>query len=434
MSDSAKQTESRRRLLDDHAAVPQGALRRLWRAGKSALELTATLRKVGAGRDWDEAALQQAIGQLGELRGLAMKAGQMLGYLDASLPESVRASLSVLQTAAPTTPYETVAATIEAALGARAPQLLARLEPVPIAAASIGQVHRGVLPDGTAVAVKVRHPGIAEAIAADFRSASVGSVMGTLIGGAGIPAMIDEARQTFAEECDFALEARRQTRFAEIFAGDPDVVIPAVEAAWSTPDVLVTRFCDGTGLDAWLAGGPSQAARDRVGVALFRFWMQTLYAHGLFHGDPHPGNFAVDDTGRVIVYDFGCVREIPEALRLGLGTLAAATRQDDLDAMARAITQLGGEAPRALETRLQLRRLLRGFFGPLLTSGPRAMSFDEGAESKSVLADKRTILALRLPPRMLFLFRLRFGLFSVLAKLGAVADWAALESRWASTL
>jgi predicted unusual protein kinase regulating ubiquinone biosynthesis (AarF/ABC1/UbiB family) len=407
-------------LLGSEAEVTTSSLRRLWRSGRHLGGLLL------GSAELDEKQLAKLVGTLGELKGVAMKAGQMLGYVDAGLPPEVRAALSLLQTAAPTTPLPIVKRILVASGAA---DQLAWLEPIPLAAASIGQVHRGRLSDGTEVAVKVRHPDIEKALAADFRSAAVGAVLGRAMGGATVPDLIGEARTAFLEECDFALEGRRQERFRALHAGDPVVIVP--EVVWSAPDVLVSRFCAGRGLDAFLADNPSQAERDRMGEALFRFWMASLYREGLFHGDPHPGNFAFTSDGKLVIYDFGCVREFAPAQRRAFADLAAATRADDPAALADAFTRLGGRAPRDAQSLANLRRWMRGFFGPLLQPGRRRIAPDEGVDARRVMRDKRAILALQPPGRMLFLFRLRFGLYAVLSRLAAEVDWCALESELA---
>jgi predicted unusual protein kinase regulating ubiquinone biosynthesis (AarF/ABC1/UbiB family) len=427
----------RAELLGDEHVVPTSGLGRLWRSGRSALSVGAQLVRGRRGQALDDATIAKVVRDLGQLRGIAMKLGQMLSYVDHSVPAELRSMMALLQTSAPITPLAVVAQTLRAEHGeARAEALLATLSPSPIAVASIGQVHRARLPDGSGtggreVAVKVSHPNIARAIAADFRAAAIGRVVAAVAGAGSVPEMIDEARTAFLEECDLGLEAARQRRFARLFAGDPTIVVPPVEEAWSTERVLVTRWTPGATLDAFLARGPSQRERDVAGEALFRFWMRTLYRDGLFHGDPHPGNFAFREDGRIAVYDFGCVRELDAPLRLGFARLAAATRADDVDAMAAALESLGGAAPRSSDGRAHMRRLLRGFFAPLLVDARRRIGLDEGAEGRDVLRDKRAVLAMRLPPRMLFLFRLRFGLYAVLARLGAEANWAGLERAWA---
>ena len=428
----------RERLLATEGALPTGALGRLWRGGRSAAGVGAALLKGRRGEALDEAALAALTLRLGELKGLAMKAGQMVGYFDTSVPPELRAALSLLQTAAPTTPFVEVERVVREALGPRAEELLASMERAPVAVASIGQVHRARLADGTCVAVKVRHPGIEQAMVADFRGASWGGSMAALMGAGAVRGMIDEARTAMLEECDFSLEAERQERFGAIYRDDPAIAIAPVERALCAPAVLVSRWLPGRSLDEHLGAGAAQAERDRVGEALFRFWMQSLYEHGLLHGDPHPGNFAIAADGRVVVYDFGCVRELPPGLRRGIASLADAVCRDDLDGMVAGIVAMGGRAPQGTERREQLRRLLRSFFGPLvpLRGRParRRIDPDEGVDARSMLADKRFLIALELPSRLLFVFRLRFGLYAVLARIGAEVDWSALERRWAQAI
>lgn len=412
----------RARLLGEERAVPTSSWKRLWRTGRG-------LGSALLARGFDEADLDKLVTGLGELKGVAMKVGQMLSYVGEGLPPELRATLSLLQTAAPATPFSRVEEIVRAELGARAEALLAGLDPAPVAAASIGQVHRGRW-EGLEVAVKVRHPGVAEALAADFRSARLGGLLGAMIGASTVKELIAEARTGFLEECDFALEGRRQQRFCELFADDAAIAIPPVE--WSSPSVLVTRWMTGRSLDALVAAGPTQSERDRLGEALFRFWFRTLYREGLFHGDPHPGNFAFAADGRVVFYDFGCVRVFDAGFRRAFAALAAAARADDLDAMSGAFQSLGGRAPRDDRGRANLRRFLRGFFGPLLQPGRRRIAPDEGFDARRIMHDKRAALALQPPGRMLFLLRLRFGLYAVLSRLGAEADWGALEAAWAA--
>jgi predicted unusual protein kinase regulating ubiquinone biosynthesis (AarF/ABC1/UbiB family) len=421
----------RARMLAQESVVPTSSLRRLWRTGSSAVGLARQLVRGRDGEAIDLAAISEIVGGLGGLKGVAMKVGQMLGHVDPGVPEELRGMLSLLQTSAPATAFEAVAAEVRASLGARAEALLAGMERAPVAVASIGQVHRARLPDGTEVAVKVRHPGIEAAIAADFRSAGVGKLFAAVTGAAAIREVIDEAREAFLAECDFRREATNQQAFARLFHDDPVIVVPAVLEAWCSDRVLVTRWIPGRSLAQFLAGAPAQHERDAAGAALFRFWVRTLYREGLFHADPHPGNFAFCDRGKLVIYDFGCVRRFEAPLRRAFARLAAATRDDDPAAIADAITAAGGRVPKDPDGRAHTRALLRGFFAPLLTPGPRRITIDEGMHARELLRDKRALLGLQLPGRMLFLFRLRFGLYAVLAQLGAEVDWAGLEDSWA---
>jgi len=423
--------ELKARMLGETQALPTSTLTRMWRTGRSAVGIGSAMLRGRRGEDLDPAAIAGLVTRLGGLKGVAMKAGQILGHVNTSLPAELRDMLSLLQTAAPGTDFAAVEATIRAALGDRAEVLLAGMQRAPIAVASIGQVHRARLPDGRELAVKVRHPGIEAAFAADFRAAGVGKLVAAISGTAAIRDCIEEARDAFTGECDFLAEAAHQRQFAELLRDDPVLVIPEVLPELCAPAVLVTRWTPGRSLDEFLAAGPSQPERDLAGAALFRFWLRSLYRDGLFHADPHPGNFAFLPAGRIAIYDFGCVRRFDPALRRGFARLAAATRDDDEGAYLAAITEIGGHAPKDRSAREHLRGLLRAFFAPLLRPGKRRVAPDAGLDARGALHDKQAILGLQLPARMLFLFRLRFGLYAALARLEAEVDWADLESEWA---
>jgi predicted unusual protein kinase regulating ubiquinone biosynthesis (AarF/ABC1/UbiB family) len=423
------------RLAETPARVPTGALARLGRTARVGIR-AATQAVMARGRggaagigSLSPEALSELVVSLGELKGVAMKMGQILSYLDLSLVPEARRLLSVLQVQSQATPIAEIEQTIRDDLGAEAPELVACLERDPVASASIGQVYRATLPDGSRVAVKVRHPGIAEAIQADFRSAALGRVLGSLVyPGGEVQEVIDEARERFSEECDYALEARRQARFAELYAEDPDITVPRVRFAWCGPRVLTTDWHEGVGLDAFVADAPPEV-RDRAGRALYRFYVGTLYTHGLFNADPHPGNLLFAPDGAVTILDHGCVREFDRETVRALVRLSRAVRRDDNQATLAALSDIGMPRPsRGFDV---TRTLLRGFYAPLLASGPHRIEADRAIEAQAVLRSKRALLRMRLPGRLLFLFRIRFGLHAVLARLGAEADWAALEEELA---
>src|SRR5262249_16112812 len=233
-------------------------------------------------------------------------------------------------------------------LGSRGEALLARLEREPVAGASIGQVHRAVVEDGTSVAVKVRHPGIDTAIRADFKTAAIVKVMARAIApGIDVAAVLEEAQGRFLEECDYALEANRQARFVEAFAGHPSIAIPPVHLEWSGRRILTTSWREGSSLDAFLQSRPASDARERAARALYEFYVGTLYRHGLFNADPHPGNLLFSPEGRVTILDHGCVREFDRDTVAGLVSLSHAVRADDEQRIQAALGALGMPDPPA---------------------------------------------------------------------------------------
>lgn len=375
----------------------------------------------------DPKTIERLVLSLGELKGIAMKVGQILSYIDDSLPEETRQLLSLLQVHSQPTAFSQIEAILRADFGPRADLLLATLERAPIASASVGQVHRARLADGIEVAVKVRHPGIESAIAADFRSAQVGKVLiGLLAPGSDVDQVVAEAKARFLEECDYAAEQRHQQRFAALFANDASIKVPALHPDWSSSRVLTTRWQDGRRLDSFVERA-TQAERDGAGRALYEFYIGTLYRHGLFNADPHPGNLLFQDDGRIAVLDYGCVRGFDGETVAAIIALSRAVREKDDTAMREALQRLGAKDPEPGPTLEVTRELLRGFFAPILRPGKRRLQAGVNLETRNVLKSKRDMLRLRIPGRLLFLFRIRFGLYSILARLGAELDWQALE-------
>ena len=443
MATSDDQSDSRKRRLLARIAeragvpIPTSSLGRLRRTATTALRggMDQLLGRLAGGEAFDARAIERIVLSLGELKGIAMKVGQILSYVDAPLltPEA-RELLAVLQRRAQAMPFAVVEATLRAELGARAGHLWATLEREPYAAASIGQVHRARLPDGTPVAVKVLHAGVEEAIRADFRSAQLGKALARLIApGAEVAEVIAEARERFLEECDYALERARQQRFAEIYRGHPSIAIPEVYEEWCSPRVLTTRWSEGLRLEDF-AREATRRARDRAGEALYEFYLGTLYRHGLFNADPHPGNLLFGEEGSVTLLDHGCVREFDRATVIGVAALSTAVREDSRQGIMNALHRLGARPPEDDASFEVTRGLLGGFFQPTLERGARPMRGDVTVEARQLLANKRAMLRIRLPGRLLFLFRIRFGLYSVLSRVGAIRDWRALEERYTREL
>ncbi len=372
--------------------------------------------------------------ELGKLKGLPMKFGQVMSYLELELPEEARGLLALLQTQSPATPFERVASVIEEDLGARGVELVSRLPREPASIASIGQVYRTELPDGTSVAVKVRHPEIEAAIRSDLRAAELGSGFASaILPGMGVTAreFVSEVRDRLLEECDYVLEAERQELFASLYADHPVLVVPAVHSEWCGPRVLTTRWMDGESFDTFCRNADAEA-RNHAGAALFELYLGGLYRHGIFHADPHPGNYQFCEDGKIAVFDYGCVRRFEPREVQAFAGLADAVREDDRARIVAALRELGAEPSSSDASYAHLRELLRSFFGPLLVAGARPVDGKIVVDMRQITKDKLAIARLRLPGRFMFLFRIRFGLYAVLSRLGAVCDWSSLERGFAA--
>ncbi|MFC7732361.1 AarF/ABC1/UbiB kinase family protein [Actinomadura keratinilytica] len=266
---------------------------------------------------------EQLFKVLGELKGGAMKLGQMLSIFEAALPPEIagpyRATLTRLQEAAPPLPAATVHRVLADGLGEDWRDRFREFDDTPAAAASIGQVHRGVWEDGRAVAVKVQYPGAGKALLSDFNQLSrLAKLFAVLMPGLDVKSMLAELRERVAEELDYALEAESQRIVHEAYADDPDFYIPAVVA--QADDVLVTEWMEGVPLSKIITDG-DQEERDHAALLYCRFLLSGPRRSGLLHGDPHPGNFRILDDGRLGVMDFGAVDRIAPEFQYRLGRL-----------------------------------------------------------------------------------------------------------------
>ncbi len=279
---------------------------------------------------------EQIVAALGTMKGAAMKIGQVMSFLDVGLvPEEFReefqAKLAELRDAAPKVAFKDMKKVIENEYGERIEDVFETFDPVPIAAASIGQVYRARLDDGRVVAVKVQYPGVAQAVRADMQNLGIILwLMKSVAPGLDPKAMGDEIRSRIDEELDYELEAQNQRTLARIFRGHPFIVVPEVITSLSHEKVIVTEFVSGRGFEE-LKQLP-QAERDRLGEIIFRFYFGCMYRHHQFSGDPHPGNSLLLDDGRMAFLDFGLFKRIPaeiaefelEVARLGIAGDGAA--------------------------------------------------------------------------------------------------------------
>lgn len=259
------------------------------------------------------ATAQHVTEELGQMKGALMKLGQMASYLDDALPEPLRAALATLQNNAPPMSAELASTVIAEELGADPSELFVEWDPVPIAAASIGQVHRAIIVDETtgkerAVAVKVQYPGVDHAIASDLKNANIlGTILKQGFGGLDPTDMVEEIKERLTEELDYRREARNQQRFADFYRDHPTISVPDVVWQFSSSRVLTTELVSGHTWSEVLTW--DQHERDAIAETMFRFVFRSLYTMRSFNGDPHPGNYLFHRDGKVTFLDFGLVKE-----------------------------------------------------------------------------------------------------------------------------
>jgi predicted unusual protein kinase regulating ubiquinone biosynthesis (AarF/ABC1/UbiB family) len=416
--------------MSDEKKLPSGRLGRLVRLA----ELGARAG-IGLVRRDSENAAERAAEILGNLRGVAAKLGQMAGYVDGLVPEEHRdayqRSMKTLLSAAPKSPPEAVRRLVEEELGAPIDRLFSEWDEEPVASASIGQVHRARLPDGREVAVKVQHPGVAKAVESDLENAglveSALAMMGTRrLDSKGV---LEEIRARFREELDYTLEAGRQKSFARVHEGDPEIIIPPVIDELSGRRVLTTGYVRGRSLEE--ASRLPEEEREALCRTLWRFVYKGSLVGEMFNADPHPGNYFFGDDGKVAFVDFGCVQPIPERRRPVARRLHRAAIDRDEKAFVEAAkimleTRGGAHEVRVLE-------YIRKAFEPQFASPYRiTREYVTSLVHHMKEAGKETLEAaddsfVPMPEGMLFMNRLQFGFYSVLARLDARVDYARVE-------
>ncbi|WP_067813120.1 ABC1 kinase family protein [Nocardia inohanensis] len=313
------------------AALPMGIMaRRMTATGKAIL--------TGAERGAvDEALIDKAAEEvfrvLGELKGGAMKLGQALSVAEAAVPpkfaDRYRDALVRLQNQAPPMPTRQAYRVLDEQLGTRWRDRFASFEEQPVAAASIGQVHRAVWKDGRVVAVKIQYPGADVALMSDLKLLQMLSgTFGVFMPGVDVKALIEEFVERTADELDYRIEAANQRRFAAAFADDPRFFVPKVVA--SAPKVMVTEWMDATPLARVIAAGTA-AQRDLAGSLLAEFALSSPRLVGLMHCDPHPGNYQLLADGRLGIIDFGACIALPDGLPPVVGELARYAVEEEWD-------------------------------------------------------------------------------------------------------
>ena len=316
------------RKKNDDDAIPTGRIRRTAKVGGLAAGQTARNyatkaanltrdaegRRTAAEKRQIEAA-EQIVEVLGQMKGAAMKVGQVASFMDTgALPPEVQErfqeKLGALRDSAPKVSFNDMKKVVEADLEMPLKEAFADFEPEPLAAASIGQVYRARLHDDRRVAVKVQYPRVAAAVRADMQN--LGLILRAakaMAPGLDSKAMAAEIRERIYEELDYEHEAQAQRQMARLWRGHPFVVIPDVVTDLSRERVLVTEWVDGKRFDDVKL--LPQPERDEFAEIVFRFFIGGLYRTGFISGDPHPGNFLLLDDGRVAFLDFGMTRHIP---------------------------------------------------------------------------------------------------------------------------
>jgi predicted unusual protein kinase regulating ubiquinone biosynthesis (AarF/ABC1/UbiB family) len=433
--------------------IPRGRIRRSAKLG-STLGAQATryagTRTANVARSPEDAQehletrhLQTALriaSTLGEMKGAAMKLGQLASFVDTDfIPEEYREiyqeQLARLRTSAPAMPWEKVRKVLEADYrDERLDELFSDIEHEAFAAASIGQVHRATLHDGRRVAVKVQYPGVAEALEADLQNMGMIVRLGkALAPGLDPKAIAEEIRERVTEELDYEYEAQNQRAFARAYRRHPFIYVPDVLTRLSRRRVLVTEYVEGLGFEE--VKRLEKGERDRFGEIVFRFSFGSIYHLQHFNADPHPGNYILMPDERVAFLDFGMTKRLdPEQIELEQRAVDAAARRDpealrsalhdlgfvknpskfDAERLMEHVMVVGGWYMEDREIEISPRRVMKVIES---TSDPRSEYYD--------LMRRESVPAEELMGR-----RMETGVLAVLGQLRAQRNWYRVMREW----
>ena len=431
---------------------PGGPIRSTSRGERSAVMARLALRRV-RDRTWTKARQRLAddegrrqmqaelerreaedvVAALGHMKGAMMKLGQMASYLDEGMPEPMREALAGLRSDAPPMPSDLALSEIERGLGRPLYDLFDHVDPEPLAAASIGQVHRARTLDGTDVAVKVQYPSIAEAIASDLdNSETLAMLLGMVFPGLDPQELVEELRARITEELDYVNEAANVRLFADYYRGHPHIWIPDVVESHSSATVLTTEFVDGQRFER--AFELPQEARDRIAEILYRFVFRSLNRQYTFNGDPHPGNYLLASDGRVAFIDFGLVKHFDLNEIEQFARLIRAMLERDACEFRRTAEEVGVLRPGAPFDDQEIYDWFAAYYELILNDEPIQVTSEYSRRLLYKTFDARTNEILKhsnVPPTFALIQRINLGLFSLMGRLEASANWRAIsEELW----
>ncbi|RMG16244.1 MAG: AarF/ABC1/UbiB kinase family protein [Deltaproteobacteria bacterium] len=370
---------------------------------------------------------ERIVQTMGELKGAAMKLGQMLSTApidEARLPPELRQAFELLQREAPPMGWETVAAQIEAAFDRPITEMYRFFEPEPVAAASIGQVHRAQLFDGRQVAVKVQYPGVRESLDDDLGNlATLAQLTKAFVDRERVDAIIEEVRETLLAESDYEAEARNLDAFAKLFAERSDIRIPAPVHSHTRTTVLTMEYVEGEKLDTYIEG-LEEPKRTKVAASFIELFAWMFHIKHVLHADPHPGNFLVDEAGRFVLLDFGCVKRFDPAFTDGFLELLVCLYNEDYDRLPLVYEDLGFGSGAVTVPGPVIGGWLEIALAPLLHRGPFDWGrWDPKTEMNRYLMRHPALLKLVPPEEAVFYFRVCGAAWGFLKRLKIVHDF-----------
>lgn len=406
-------------------------------AGQRARRLFGSENDEGAQSESYTRMAGQIADTLGELKGAVMKVGQIASQTQDFLPKEFSDALEKLQKEAPPMPFEVIVAQVEQELGKPVSELFEYLQEAPYASASIGQVHRARLLDGTDVIVKVQYPGVDESCDSDLKQLRLALKLGGLLKlpKETVDQLFSEIRVRLKEELDYENEARNLALFREFHKDQPWVVIPAVIPSHSTRRVLTLELEEGDHVSKVTAERYSQETINLIGHRIFTLMADQLFRFQCIHGDPHAGNFAYRPDGTIVMYDFGCVKKLKPEIVVAYRKALVAAMDEDYQALDRYLIDLGAR----VESQPAVDDAYYAMWRDILIvpfESDQPYDFAEADIHKQVAAKTSTVFKyleyFRPPVESIFIDRMIAGHYWMLKRLGVQAAFRSELERYLS--
>jgi predicted unusual protein kinase regulating ubiquinone biosynthesis (AarF/ABC1/UbiB family) len=368
---------------------------------------------------------------LGGLKGPLMKVAQFLSTVPDALPVEYAAELAQLQANAPAMGWNFVRRRMASELGPDWRSKFTSFNQEASAAASLGQVHRATLPDGTDVACKLQYPDMPSTVEADLRQLKLAmAVYHRMDNAIQHDEIYKELRERLREELDYLREAAQMRLYGLMLKDQPGVHVPVPLPAFSTNRLLTMTWLDGRPLMHRLAEDPPQDERNRIAEALFRAWYVPFYRFGVIHGDPHLGNYQVRPDGSVNLLDFGAIRVFDSGFVTGVIELFEAVRDRD-DAKAHHAYETWGFTDLTHEKMDVLNMWARFLYEPLTQDRVRRIQETDdptfGREvAERVHAGLKRTGGVTPPREFVLMDRSAIGLGGVFLRLKAELNWSRL--------
>lgn len=361
---------------------------------------------------------------LGQLKGGAMKIGQMLSVQEALLPKELTFVLKTLQRDAPTVATEIMFQTLDGDIP-HWKSLVREIDHKPLAAASIGQVHRAVMNDGREVAVKIQYPKIDQAIYSDLKNLRrLFELILETVMSSNLDHLFEEIEARLGEEIDYRREAGRIQEFQNFYAQRNDVTIPKFVPELSSQRVLTTELTLGLSIEE--ARHYGQDLRNGWGKLLFGALVEQLLVFRKLQSDPNPANYAFRKDGGIILYDFGSIKELPDWLHTGYMSVLQACREGRFTDIAQISTAMQVSMKNGNPVPQKHVDLFHDAIGPVFTTRPYRFNTETDPIKKIVAFNRENFNELKeitFPGDVLFVDRAIIGLFGNLTALGSEANW-----------